>query len=1102
MNYTNCNMKKFLLQVLTFSTSLLLLNIGVQAQGNQRAATVQGRVVDQNRKPISGVTVAEVDADQRTVKAVITDVDGNYAINVENKSDSLFFSFIGTETIRQAIGNRTTINISMRTTARGMEEVVVIAQKRTDNGLMPITDKNLTTAVTKINAKDLEEMQSASIDQALQGRLPGVDVAASSGDPGAGMQIRIRGTSSINSATDPLIVVDGMPYETSIPADFNFGTADEVGYATLLSIAPSDIREITILKDAAATAVWGSRAANGVVVITTKRGTAGRPALTYSFKGSVAKQPNAIPMLTGDQYSSLIPEEYMNRNGTPLNTQTIKEFLYDPNDPYWYHNYSNNTNWVDAITQLGWMQDHNLSMTGGGEKARYYASVGYLKQTGTTIGTNLNRINTRINLDYNVSNRIKFRSDLSFTHTDNDKNYANNLRDIAYKKMPNMSIYEYDEFGNQTPNFFSPASNIQGQYLGIDNKNNIVGTVNPVAMASDAMYNVTSERVTPHLNIQYTVLRSVLNAIFDVQFDINNTKSKSFLPQTATGRPWTETSVNRAYDGDVDVFNVQTKSSLIFTPRLKNTKHDYMSSLIFFTYDNKSVSQEARTSNTASSLLTDPSDPSRTQNTDLALVSGTYQTRNIGLTFSNQYSYLDRYIINVGIRMDGNSRFGSSYRYGYFPSISTRYRLSGEQFMRKYDKWLDDLSIRASYGISGNAPRRDYTFYNVYSNFDWGYLGQAAVYPANMELKNLRWETITGTNLGFNLVMFKNRINLDIEIYKNRTKNLFFEGLQISSFTGFNSLNMNVGTMDNQGLEIGLITTPYRSANLSIDFNFNIAQNQNIIREISPYYPTEKGNITTNGQYKTFMQVNNPFGSFYGFRYLGVYKDQASTIANGSNGKPIVGPTGQTVYMRFNYPTTDYVFQPGDAMYEDINHDGNINYMDVVYLGNSNPKLTGGFGTSATYKGSLKITAFFNYRFGYEVVNSTKMTTTNMYGYDNQSTAVLRRWRKEGDVTDVPRAVFGSGYNWLGSDRYVEDASFVRFRTMTVRYTFSKRLMDRLKIKNLSTYVTVENMYTWTKYTGQDPEVTLRGSDPFRVATDTSMTPPVKMVTIGLTGTF
>lgn len=1096
-------MKKLLAQLLVLSLACLLRNPTAMAQGAPASATVQGRVLDQDRKPLHGVTVTEVDRDQRTIRAVRTDVEGNYAIKIQNKSDSLYFSFIGNETIRMPIGSRTTVNLTMRSSNSSMGEVIVSAQRRTDNGMMAIRDKDLTTAVAKINAKELEEMQAASIDQALQGRLPGVDITASSGDPGAGMQIRIRGTSSINSATDPLIVVDGMPYETSIPSDFNFGTADELGYASLLNIAPTDIRDITILKDAAATAVWGSRAANGVIVINTKRGAIGKPVLTYTFKGSASKQPNAIPMLSGDQYSSLIPEEYMNRNGVPLNPQAIKEFQYDPNDPYWYYNYSKNTDWVKAITQLGWTQDHNISMTGGGEKARYYASLGYFGQEGTTIGTNLNRISTRINLDYNVSSKIKFRSDLSFSHTDNARNYANNLRSVAYKKMPNMSIYEYDEFGNQTPNFFSPASNVQGQYLGIDlSKNNILGTVNPVAMATDARYKVVTERVTPHFNLQYTIIPNVLQSVFDIQFDINNTKNKSFLPQTATGRPWTETSVNRAYDGDLDVFNVQTKSSLIYTPKLKNEKHSVISSLIFFTYDNKTVSQEARTSNTASSLLTDPSAASRTQFSDLGIASGTTQTRSIGATFSTQYNFLDRYIINVGLRGDGNSRFGPAYRYGLFPSVSTRYRISGEPFMAKYQKWLDDLSVRASYGVSGNAPRRDYSFYNIYGNFDWGYLGQAGVYPANMELKNLRWETVTGQNLGVNLVMLQNKINLDVEVYKNRTKNLFFYGLQISSFTGFNSVDMNVGTMDNQGWEVGLNTTPYKTKVLQIDFNFNISRNQNIIREISPYYPAEKGNITTNGQYKTYMQVDNPFGSFYGFRYLGVYKDKDATIAKGKNGKPILGPTDQSVYMRFNYPSVDYIFQPGDAMYEDVNHDGNINYMDVVYLGNGNPKFTGGFGTSVTWKGSLKFTAFFNYRYGYDVVNETQMLTSNMSGYDNQSTAVLRRWRKPGDVTDMPRALFGSGYNWLGSDRYVEDASFLRFRTATVRYTFPQAMVKKMKIKNLSGYLTVENLLTWTNYTGQDPEVSMRGSDPFRVATDQSTTPPVKTITIGLTGSF
>jgi hypothetical protein len=371
-----------------------------------------------------------------------------------------------------------------------------------------------------------------------------------------------------------------------------------------------------------------------------------------------------------------------------------------------------------------------------------------------------------------------------------------------------------------------------------------------------------------------------------------------------------------------------------------------------------------------------------------------------------------------------------------------------------------------------------------------------------MQLSDLKWETIIGKNLGINLSMFQRRFTMDVEFYVNSTQNMYFPGLQIYSINGFSNVYMNVGKMENQGFELGLGVTPYKSKTWQVDFNFNIARNINMIREISDLYPKDKGDITANGQYKTFLQVDNPFGSFYGFKYKGVYKDLASTIATDEGGKNIQGPTGQTVYMKFNYPSIGYTFQPGDAMYEDINHDGNINYQDVVYLGNSNPKFTGGFGTSASYKGKWKFTAFFNYRYKVDLVNGTKITTTNMHGFDNQSTATLRRWRKEGDVTDMPRAMYRTGYNWLGSDRYVEDASFLRFRTATLRYTAPKKLTQKLNVKNLSGYVTIENLFTWTNYTGQDPEASVRGSDPFRVAVDYSYTPPVKTFTVGITASF
>jgi len=1067
-----------------------------QVTGQETTGTsivIRGKITDKkNGEPIANASVSEIDSDGRIIKGASSDIEGNYVLRPKSTRSKISVSYIGYKTITESIGTRQTINIVMEQgEASELGEAVIVAQRRTDNGMVPIADRNLTTAVSKISAKDLEEMQSASIDQALQGRLSGVDITATSGDPGAAMNIRIRGVSTINSSGNPLIIVDGMPYETEIPGDFNFGTADEQGYAQLLNISPADIREIAVLKDAAATAIWGSRAANGVLVITTKRGAKGKPQITYNFKGSVSVLPDAIPMLSGGQYSTLIPEAYMNRNGSTLNTTNVREFNYDPNDPYWYNNYSNDVNWVDEISRTGSLHDHTVSMNGGGEKARYFASVGYFGQTGTTIGTDLKRINTRINLDYTVSEKIKFFTSIAYTHTDQNRNYLSTndgaIRNVAYLKMPNMSVFEYDELGNLTPNYFSPAANIQGQYSRI---------YNPVAMADQAKYSVLGERIVPRFQIDYDIIKRVLKATFDVQFDINNTNNESFLPQIATGRPNTETVVNRSYNGDIDLFTVNTKSSLVYTPRLKNEKHNVMGFLSVLSNDFKAVNQEIMVSNTASSLLTDPSAPARTQNQELRAVSTVNQSRNIAAVISGQYGYADKYLINFSLRGEGHSRFGPDYRYGAFPSVSVRWRVSEESFMRGW-KDLDDFSFRASYGQSGNAPRRDYTFYNTYNTYTWNYQNQSGVVPSNMELKNLRWETISGMNLGTNISLFKGRLRSDIEIYRNRTTNLFFDGLQIAAINGFNSVNMNVGTLDNEGWELSLWTIPVKTKNWTIGFDLNLSQNQNVLREISEFYPAQAGNASANGEYLRFLQIDNPFGAFYGYRFKGVYQDQASTIAKGADGKPITGPNGQNVYMRFNYPSIDYVFKPGDAMYEDINNDGNIDYKDVVYLGNSNPRLNGGFGPSITYKGVLKLSAFFNFRTGYDVVNGTQMTTTNMYRYDNQSTAVLRRWRKEGDITDIPRGVINDGYNWLGSDRYVEDASYIRFRTITARYSFDKKVLNRLKLKSLSAFVTGENLFTWTKYTGQDPEVVPRGADPFRIAIDYTMTPPSQIFTLG-----
>lgn len=1081
---------KFLCTVACFT-----MLIGQTQAQTPTAITVIGKVTDRSDKlSIPGASVTILDKDNRTVSAAVTDIEGNFAIRVRDKSHRIVVSFIGYKTSKPiTIGDRTSINIAMESDVNLLTEVVVRGVAKVDNGTgMGIAKIRNTSAVATIDAKVLEEMQSASIDQALQGRLPGVDISAISGDPGAGMQIRIRGTSSLNGASDPLIVVDGMPYEITIPDDFNFATSDDNAYGQLLNIAPADISEITVLKDAAATAVWGSRAANGVLVISTKRGAMGPPTISYNFKGSIAPQTDPIPTLNGDQYTTLLLEEFYNAGRLFSTTENAKQFQYDPNDTYTYYNFSNNTDWNRAITQTGLYHDHSLQISGGGEKARYLTSIGYFGQKGNQIGTDLNRITTRVNLDYSVSERIKFQSDVSYSHVQNNQPYSNSIRNVAYQKMPNQSIYEYDEYGNLSGNLFTPAGTAQGTYSG---------TYNPLALASRAINNQLGDNLNTRFNLNYQLIPNLVSVIGNVTFYVNNNKTKTFLPQNATGRPFTETVVNSASDADYDQFGLTTKTDLLFTPNLGD-KHQLTGNISFQTYDGRYTIQGLAATNTASSYLQDPSIPGRT-NISNSAISTVTQSRSIGLLAQANYFLLERYVFAASIRADGNSKFGPSNRYGYFPSLSAAWRVGQEKFIQDNFKFINELKLRASWGKSGNAPRGDYTYFNTYNTYDYSYLGENGVYSSNLELSDLKWETITQSNLGLDVELFNRKLRVGGEVYKRRTSDLFFSGLQVANYNGFNSLTLNAGTMDNDGWEASVGYTPIRNKNWVVDLNFNIAHNQNVIREVSRLYPRESSKgITQNKTFYSFLQEDNPFGSFYGFRSAGVYPDKASTIAKDRSGNNIVSPDGDEVYMRFGYPTIDYTFQPGDAMYEDINYDGVIDYKDIVYLGNSNPKFTGGFGTSLNYKARLKLTLFFSLRQGIDLINGTKMNTTDMRSYSNQSTAVLRRWRNEGDVTDIPRAVYGAGYNSLGSSRFVEDASFIRLRTATLRYEFAQDFIKKIGLKSFSTYVTAENLFTLTRYTGQDPDVSVRLNNAFSTLIDNSRTPPSQAITLGISTRF
>lgn len=1061
---------------------LLLTSPAVYSQSN--STVIKGMVSSaSDGLGLLGATVAEIDKDNRIIKGVITDFNGNYVINVSSTANRLQFSFIGhtSQTLSIPAGKKV-LNITLEESSQALDEVVIEANKIVNTGEFNISSERVATAMQTISAKEISESVSSSVVDQLQGQLSGVDIVAASGEPGAGMSIRIRGTSSLNASSDPLIVINGIPFATSVDDSFDFGSADEDEYASLIGVSPDDIDEISVLKDAAATAQYGSSAANGVLLIKTKRGSRGKAVFSYTYKGTLGIQPDGIPMLNGDQYSTLIKDVYL----TNKNMNASDQINYNP-DYELYDHYNKNIDWVDEITQRGTINEHNFSISGGGEKATYRISSSYKDQVGTTIGSANKLFTMRSIMDYNISDKLRISTELAYSHGDLDKSYSG-IRALALVKMPNQSIYELDEDGNSTGVYFTPVDAFQGS-----------GSTyyNPVAMANLSRWNVQNNRITPTFRLTYKPIRSLTyDAI--VAYDANNNSTSKFIPEEAMGISWTSANANKSTSSDSEFFVFRTENRLTWSPTLGD-KHSLYFGGKFITYDKTSQGYSVTTTNSPSWELQSPVVPSLIQGSGGSISSSFTRNTNIGINLMFNYQFLDRYILSGGVRWEGNSRFGSEYRYGNFPSVAGKWIISKEKFLRDQE-WIDEFSIRASYGVNGNSPSFNYGSYNTYTTYNYDYIDVRPAYPSSIELKGLKWETIVQQNLGFNLEFFKHRINADVEFYKKQTRDMLTKNTSIPTTSGYSKLNfLNLGDIDNQGWEVSVMSKVIKKKNFRLDFNFNVSRNQNTITRLTDAMVTEAGNPLTTGSggYLKQIQEGNPIGSFYGYRSLGVYSRSEDLYARDANNNIIYDINGDPKMMMFNNKTQ---FSAGDAKYEDINHDGNINRLDVVYLGNANPLLYGGFGPNLTYK-AFQLNVFFNFRYKQDVINIARMNTESMDDEDNQSTAVLRRWRFEGDETDIPRAAYGSAVNTLASDRFLEDASFLRMKYITLRYNVPKAIVNKYKLSKLSFYVTGQNLLTFTEYTGSDPE-TGSSSDWTKLGYDTNKTPRSQQYTFGMNVTF
>lgn len=1104
---------------------LLLMSSTVSAQISQ----IHGTVSDE-MGPLMGVTVCELDGNGRIIESALTDLNGNFTMKVRNAKDKVRFSYVGMETKTFPI-NKTTYVITMESKT-AIQEVVVKSRKRIQGNALPIPENEISYATQRISMEEFEGLGITSVDEALQGRIAGLDIIGNSGDLGSGSTMRLRGASSLSSLTDsnPLIVVDGNIRSVDL-STFDLSSANNENFAELLNINPEDIASISVLKDAAATAIYGSQGGSGVIELTTKRGTRGKPKLTYTLKLTSTYQPKGYDLLNGDDYTMLMKESLFNPEQDDK-ANDIKELNYDPTFSE-YEQYNNNTDWRDAVTQWGLRQNHYVSISGGGEKATFRIGGGYDHETGTIIKQSLDRFSTRVALDYNISSRIRVSTNFALTYTKNDMN-SDDLLAIAMKKMPNLSIYEQDPLtGADTDQYYTmleSASTIFNPTNMSDKKDNQKGYVNPVASANLAKNQRRTYDMSPELVINYQLLgldedHWQLNWRGSVYMNIFNQYDDTYYPSELLYYDSWVNGKSTAGSSNSKSVSFNTKQTLTLTPAFRNKDHSMMVMGRFELTSGSSSGSATAGNGLPSGGIVRPDAGGLVNFTNLA--SSYSQWRSMYYTFSAHYSYKSRYTADVSLRADGTTRFGPNNRWGYFPAVSLRWNISEEPWMEPTRKWLSMLSIRPSWGRVGSQPNKDYLYTSKYVS-DSRYLDMSSIRPDNIRLTDLKWQTVSSYNLGMDIGLWDDKLTLTLEAYSSTTKDMLMADYRIPSSTGFNSLPYsNCGSMRNVGWEFHLNTNKLiKVGKMIIDVNANFGNNRNEILEMDEFVLNSLNSEYKygNGEYLRRVQLHNPFGAIYGFRYKGVYQynyetfsemsaeEQAAFIASGKtapvsidvNGNPVYNTDGTPKRMMFNYTNDtsgkNYKFSGGDAIYEDINHDGNIDALDIVYLGSSLPKLTGGFGFSFKY-GAWKLNAQFTYRVGNKILNMARLDAEAMTTANNQSQQVNYRWRKEGDVTDIPRAMYGSttNYNTLVSDRFVEDGTYLRMSYAQLTYAIPKKYVKWTGLGRVSLYLSANNPFVLTKYSGVDPDITNSGYDP---AIDNSKTPRSRSYTFGLTVDF
>jgi TonB-linked SusC/RagA family outer membrane protein len=1061
----------------------------------QQARTVTGKVVDENNNALPGASIVV----KGTTLGINSGNDGSFTLSVPAGSDILVVSFIGMETQEVQV-TQGTILIKMITSGKELEEVVVVGygtQRKSD----------LTGATVSVSGDDLKSAVVANLDQALQGRAAGVTAVYTSGQPGSAMSIRIRGQGSLRaSASEPLYVIDGIPVQNVSQSGHAVGLGDALGNGTvqafsgLAGINPSDILTMEILKDASATAIYGSRGANGVILITTRSGKTGEAKFSYEGYYGIQQQVARLNVMNLREFA-----QYSTDWASETSGRDPRDEFQDPSI------LGEGTDWQGAVFKTAPMQSHQLSAMGGTDKVRYYVSGGYFNQDGTVVGTDFKRYSGRVNLDADLKTWFKLGSKIMFSSTGENLTLNNSTEGIISVAM------------RTTPDV--PIKNADGTWAGLSYEG-APSIINPIAKALDQTNTLNKNLLNANFYTDITFIKG-LTLRTELGGELGYSNAHHFIPTYQYGSLVNNT--NTVQDQNNQNFFWQFKNYLTYNTKIG--QHDITAMVGQEMSEGRWKYLRGSSSSLPSNDIQEPGlgDPKSMQS---GVGSGRGSNAMASLFTRLNYSYNSKYYLTYTFRYDGSSNFGPKNRWAPFHAVSASWRVSSESFMESMKDRINDLKIRAGWGQTGNQNIGGYRWgaaiAKMPSNLGMGFR------QSNIANPYITWEKQEQYNIGIDAGFIKNRITLTLDLYL-KTSTAMLMDMQLPSYMGtsgnvsirLNPPMGNFGKIENKGLEISLNTRPVTGA-FSWDNDLQITFNKNKLLGLTG---TPSAHIEGYGQWTDLVsltEIGDPLYNFYGYKVVGVYQDKADILAS---------PKTKAYPADGNFKRS--TIWPGDLKFADLSGpdgtpDGKIDENDRTSIGSPLPKFTFGFNNVFTYS-NFELTVYMNGSVGNKLMNYVGRSLSTMsdmwtnqlqtavdramlepinpdktYPFVNTSGTTINNWyddidnvRVKNPGTSIPRAVAGDpNENARISDRYIEDGSYLRFKNISLAYYLPKNLINKVRVSDMKVYVNIQNMWTITKYTGLDPEVGASQTNDNVFGMDNGRYPAARVFTFGLNFSF